>query len=418
MENYDGKVFPAIQGININNYKAREYLCVYDRKAELATRLKYLAIGLRLFDAYGLSPDLFVAFHFTRHKRVNRFVYCINALLIMLGCFSIYQSRFWDGLFAGKWTITYLTLGVSICFLSVIFWSFMRIIRKNFIHTTRALTTSQYIVQLQNATVGDPLIFEKLGREILKGDFHKYGIEQTTGGVASKIETGELESNQNLSLIDLQRDQEDTVTSSTPDDVKIEAKEGMESDQADNAATRKLFSDVDHQLSNDIVVADNPGSIDAKGTAVYSDSEFQLELFEISQQKNQFNGMPMPKVIDYFGVMCCSACKNDIPQMAKRDFTRFLKMAFLGEVKGEKIKLDRFKVGVTQDVFHRFMQETSNELYENKDRERYLRLLTDHFDGFDFDTILKNFRSNKKSCLPEVRKRYKNDIQNLQPVQK
>jgi hypothetical protein len=64
------------------------------------------------------------------------------------------------------------------------------------------------------------------------------------------------------------------------------------------------------------------------------------------------------------------------------------------------------------------MQETSNELYENKDRERYLRLLTDHFDGFDFDTILKNFRSNKKSCLPEVRKRYKNDIQNLQPVQK
>ncbi|WP_138481371.1 hypothetical protein [Dyadobacter bucti] len=417
MEN--NKVFPAIQGININQYKLREYRCVYDRSSDLALRLKYLAIGLRLFDAYALSPDLFVAFHSTRHKRVNRFVYLINVLLIALGCFLIYKSKFWEGLTGQRLTIAYVTFGVSTCFISVIFWSLMRTIRKNFIHTTRALTTSQYIVQLQNASVENSLIFEKLAKEIFKGDFHKYGIERTTGGAVSRIEAGEPQSNHNPRLIDLRSDQEDTVTISTSDDVKMEANEGiMEIDQADSAATRKLTSDVDHQLSNNIVVADNQGSFDAKVTAVYADSEFQLELFEISQQKNQFNGMPMPKVIDYFGVMCCSACKNDIPQMAKRDFTRFLKMAFLGEVKGEKIKLDRFKVGVTQDVFHRFMQETSNELYENKDRERYLRLLTDHFDGFDFDTILKNFRSIKKSCLPEVRKRYKNDIQNLQPVQK
>ncbi len=416
MENDSGKVFPTIQGINISKYKVWEYLCMYDRNPDLASRLRYLAIGLGLFEAWGSSPDLFAAFHSTRHQRIYFFVYLINALFIALGCFLIYESWFWEGPIGQRWRIAYVSIGLLVSFFSLVLWSRLRIIRKNFIHTTRVLTTSQYIVRLQDASLEDDLIFKQLEREILEGAFHKYSIEQTIGRVISKIDAGDVDSEHISEVKNLMEYKE--VTVSTMDDMDTEAMGGIKGDQPQTDSLNHSTSGIQDQLNSNILSEHNLNSSEIQTVIPYTEREFRQALLHISHQKNQFNGLPMSQVIDYFAVMCCPSCEVHIPQMEKQDFVRFIKMAFLGDKKGRKIKLDRFKIGDTQDVFHRFMRETVKELHENLDRERYLRLLTDHFEGFDFDKILKNFRSNTKSYLPEVRERYKNDIQSLQRVQK
>ena len=54
---------PSIKGLNINQYKIREFFCVYDRKNDLERRLKYLSLGLKLYLACGLSHDQFIELH-------------------------------------------------------------------------------------------------------------------------------------------------------------------------------------------------------------------------------------------------------------------------------------------------------------------------------------------------------------------
>src|SRR5690606_12342900 len=68
-------------------------------------------------------------------------------------------------------------------------------------------------------------------------------------------------------------------------------------------------------------------------------SDFQVQLLEISNRENQFNQMPMREVIDFFNVMCCPACIQEVPQMSEDDFLLFLKSAFLLNPMQKKIVL-------------------------------------------------------------------------------
>jgi len=255
----------------------------------------------------------------------------------------------------------------------------------------RALTTSQYVIQLQETPINDWEAFNRLETSIIKGEFHKFNapmIQEATTVGEFGLEIGHDESK-------------------WPKTLEI---------QGEGVRTGEVL------VSNDGTDCDlNPAfEIVANDTDTYTDNQFRKELVEISVQHNQVNGMPMRDVITYFMVMCYSPCARDIPQMSKQDFVTFLKVGFLGCPSPGKIGFDRFEPGATLDIFHRFKTFSIAGSYDTKKgkNEKYLRLVTENFKGFDFDTHRKNFRSVDSSRLPEIIKRYKNEIQFLQSLQK
>lgn len=144
-------------------------------------------------------------------------------------------------------------------------------------------------------------------------------------------------------------------------------------------------------------------------------SDFQMQLLEISKRENQFNKMPMREVIDYFSMLCCPACRSTIPQMTESDFLLFLKGAFLSAGLAHLIRLDRQEVGITQEIFHQFMRISTGKFYDQKKgvKAKYVRLLTDYFEGFEFEKIAHNFRTNEEKRIPNIRNQYKNEIQQI-----
>lgn len=394
MDNNGAKLVPTEQGLHINHYEMQENLYAFDRGTDLASRLRYLAIGLRLYEANDLSPDLFVVFHTARHQRINRAVFCLNLLLFVASCLLCFKSSFWDGLDEQRWEAVYLVCGATCWFVSFAIWVYMRGLRRNFVHTMRALTTSQYIIQLQETPINDLAAFKRLETGIIKGEFHKFKApmvqEATTVGKFG-VEIGHGESRWSKTL--------ETQGKGVRTGEVLVSNEGTDRDQ-------------------------NPGfsivANDVNANGAYSDSQFHKDLAEISVRRNRINDMPMRDVMEYFMVMCCSSCARQIPQMTKQDFITFLRVGFLGCPSVEKITLDRFEPGVTIDVFHRFKTRSVDKLYDTKKgkSEKYLGLLTENFNGFDFDTHGQNFRSLKKSQLPKISEQYKSEIQLLLPLQK
>lgn len=392
---YDIKrLIPVEQGLNINQYKLREYLFEFDSQTDLAARLRYLAIGLRLFDANNLSPDIFSAFHKVRHQRINQAIDLLNLLLFVAGSFLLFKSNFWGGLSQQGWGKACIWFAMSCWFVPAVILIYMKGVRRNFVHTMRVLTTSHYIVHLQDTPIEDIDAFEQLAQGLNKGIHHK--LNKPIGQQGPTPNEADAKTNAPEPRKDL---------------IVLEMKMGD-----------KLVGDL---LESSINVDDHKAISDTAANRItleqsYTDSQFHHDLASISVQPNQFNGMPMRDVVEYFIVMCCSPCAQDIPQMSKQDFVTFLRVGFLGCPSGGKIGLDRFEPGATLDIFHRFKTFSIAESYDTKKgkSEKYLRLVTENFKGFDFDTHRKNFRSANKSRLPEVRKRYKNEIQFLQSLQK
>ena len=65
------------------------------------------------------------------------------------------------------------------------------------------------------------------------------------------------------------------------------------------------------------------------------------------------------------------------------------------------------------------MKKAGNELYEleNGRRSKYSLLLSEHFEGFDFDKVKNNFRTNRDDRLTKLRNQYKAELQSLQWIQ-
>lgn len=394
MDNNGAKLVPMEQGLHINHYEMQENLYAFDRGTDLASRLRYLAIGLRLYEANDLSPDLFVVFHTARHQRINRAVFCLNLLLFVASCLLCFKSSFWDGRDEQRWEGVYLVCAATCWFVYFVIWGYMRRLRRNFVNTMRVLTTSQYIIQLKETPINDLEAFKRLETSINKGEFHKFNtsmVQKATTVGEFGVEIGHGESRW-------------SKTSETQGEA-VRTDEVLVSNQGTYFDQNRGFKTVAN---------------DSNANGAYSDSQFKKELAEISVQRNQINDMPMRDVIEYFMVMCCSSCGREIPQMTKHDFITFLRVGFLGCPAEKKITLDRFEPGVTIDVFHRFMTRSVDKLYGTKKgmSRKYLGLLIENFNGFDFDTHGKNFRSLKKSELPRISEQYKSEIQLLLPLQK
>jgi len=150
-----------------------------------------------------------------------------------------------------------------------------------------------------------------------------------------------------------------------------------------------------------------------------SATSFSLKLANIAAQENQFNGMPMTEVIRYFNILCCDPCRTEVPQLSEADFILFLESGFLGKRAEGKLSFSNRKVMMTYQIFHQFYITAYNQFYISKDGnfDKYIHLLTDHFEGFDPDKVKNNFRTNDDKQLVRIRNQYKPYLQNIQPVQ-
>jgi hypothetical protein len=146
--------------------------------------------------------------------------------------------------------------------------------------------------------------------------------------------------------------------------------------------------------------------------------DFKYELRLLRSLPNQFNAMPMEEVIEFFYIMCCDACKKEIPQMTEQDFILFLNAAFIRSGKKDKIKLSTRRLMITYQIFHQFYLTCYNKFYSNNDGniDNYISLLTDHIEGFDHSKVKNNFRTNDDYYLPRIREKYKPFLQNLQQL--
>lgn len=116
---------------------------------------------------------------------------------------------------------------------------------------------------------------------------------------------------------------------------------------------------------------------ESESSSINPGISIDTELMEIAQCENKFNKMPMLEVVEIFSLMCCPELRRECPQIARTDLIYFLKTAFLEEsTAGEKKKISF----VSKTIF---------------------RLLTDHFLGFHYKQVSKNFRDkrNGKSFL-------------------
>lgn len=146
-------------------------------------------------------------------------------------------------------------------------------------------------------------------------------------------------------------------------------------------------------------------------------SDFQMQLLAISKRENQFNQMPMREVIDFFNVMCCPACSKEVPQMSEADFLLFLRSAFLLHPLPKKIVLKNKRPVITRMIFHQFMLASYDKHHDKKDIPKYAALLCDHFEGFEFEKTIRNFRTDDNQLLENIRNDYKSHLQFLRYLQ-
>ncbi|WP_159471234.1 hypothetical protein [Dyadobacter sp. 3J3] len=361
--NKEGKPIP-VEEMNINWYTLNEYLGVYDDTNNLPRRLKYLACGIQIFSNNRLPDYLFVDFHNRKQSRIKKTVNLIMSFFVILGFVLFFFLKEYS---AGIMVVAGVFI-VKTLFLD-------RNTRNNFLHTSKVLENSKFLAILKKASLDDDASFKILEEKLLAGEFDTSNYSSLANIVSNE--------GSEISFYD---------------------------DSSETAVNREIsVITVNHEIPEKTIAIEN-----------YSFAAFQEDLLHLSEQKNQFNGFSMVEVIDFFSVMCCAACKEDIPQMKMEDFTAFLKMGFLGNPVKQKIRLDRFEVGITQEIFHQFMLKAGDELFENKSGAsiKYLQLLTDHFEGFDFKKVKNNFRTITNNRLTRIRNEYKSEIQSVHMLQK
>ena len=109
------------------------------------------------------------------------------------------------------------------------------------------------------------------------------------------------------------------------------------------------------------------------------------------------NGMPLNVAIEHFRVFTTKKSKNNEIFLTDKQFDFFIEKAFRNKMPIEKQVFSRMngEKGLIVRRFYEFYEIAANE-YEpsSQCKEKYVRLLTENFNGWDYENVFKNF--NKK----------------------
>jgi hypothetical protein len=111
-------------------------------------------------------------------------------------------------------------------------------------------------------------------------------------------------------------------------------------------------------------------------------------------------------VISHFEVLKTRVSKlNNQPFLTDEQFENFINSAFCSGKLKRRIKLNKKPKGEKQLIvrlFYEFYCNTYEDLFGyQKVRDLYIKLLSDNFLGFDFDTLKNNFNVNTKGSISD-----------------
>ncbi|WP_439584295.1 hypothetical protein [Dyadobacter bucti] len=463
-------------------YTLYEYVGVYDSSNDLQRRLKYLALGIQLFSREKLTAYQFVDFHNRKQVRLKRIISILDAFFIIAGlalfivfkrylasvvvCLPPLAIRYY---FYNR-SVRNNFLHTSKVLENPKFTDFLKKVAINDEASFKLLEEKLLDGEFQEH---NELSIERNANI----DGQELDVQNRTQAVAicieipeNTVENGVPSGAAEIAVVDgneIEKVNKGLKIASADDLQLIAVEQGILEDKSEHAAetvinilnTQTAHSTEIEELTetleignkdleldmltsvakietpdrtydgevleigadNDIqeVISEEAASKDNYVDETIQLRAFQEQLTEIAKQKNQFDGVPMPVVIDFFAMMCCPACKKKIPQMSQKDFIKFLNAAFLGHPLEKKIKLDRYVKGITREVFHQFMTKAVDEYFEPSDRgrEKYSTLLSNHFEGYPFEKVLNNFRTIKNDRVASIRNQYKAELQRLQRLQ-
>jgi hypothetical protein len=124
---------------------------------------------------------------------------------------------------------------------------------------------------------------------------------------------------------------------------------------------------------------------------------------EKSEPVNVFcKSMPLSIPKNHFKVFTENNSKNGKPFLSPEQLDAFIDRAFCGNTKFQKIKfnLDSREISAIRYVFYQFYNTYYFEYFETLQcRPAFIRLLTDNFEGWDFETVNENFNKKPKKTI-------------------
>jgi hypothetical protein len=127
--------------------------------------------------------------------------------------------------------------------------------------------------------------------------------------------------------------------------------------------------------------------------------EIKLKSFaEIELAENNFiKGMPMEKVINHFEIMTKNKSKNGSPYLTTEQLILFLQRAFLNDTKipKQRFNLANGEKGFVIKRFYDFFVYAVTQYNELNNKKKYIELLSDNFDNWEYKSIVSLFKPNK-----------------------
>jgi hypothetical protein len=108
--------------------------------------------------------------------------------------------------------------------------------------------------------------------------------------------------------------------------------------------------------------------------------------------ENNFNCLPMAEVKEHFAKLF-NTLSNRKKLLSDEDQERFYSAAFMGHKLDARLNLKGADKQTVRACFHQFYKKCKNHESTSHCKEKYVRLLSDHFLDYPFSTTNNNFRS-------------------------
>lgn len=123
-----------------------------------------------------------------------------------------------------------------------------------------------------------------------------------------------------------------------------------------------------------------------------------------NEQPNTFcPKMPLSIPKEHFKVLTDKKSKNGQPFLSNEQFDLFIERAFCGNAETPKQKMNQAPKGeklLIQTVFYEFYDNYCFDYFQTMQcQDAFIKLLTDNFDGWDFQNVKNNFTPKTKKRL-------------------
>jgi hypothetical protein len=170
---------------------------------------------------------------------------------------------------------------------------------------------------------------------------------------------------------------------------------------------RKLINNNDAKNVERLVLLSN--SDDALNNKIQSNGKSTSGETKNTKCTSFSDKLDLNIAIEHFKVLTTRVSKlNNEPFLTEEQFHTFIDVAFRSGKRKKKIRFNKKPKGEKQlivKLFYEFYSSTYEELFGfQKVRDKYIKLLSDNFLGFEFDSLKNNFNKNTKGSLSDCEK--------------